>query len=135
MRRLFVENTPAAKMFQGRAWLFLGVANADSLLFDAEWQKIHKAHPERFRLSYALSQEEKNSSGGDMYVQDRMVEHAEEIFDRIHIGGAHIYFCGLKGMMPGVMGVLEKECTRRGLVWVDILKYWKEAHRWHVEVY
>ena len=27
LRRLFVEQTPAAKAFKGLAWLFLGVAN------------------------------------------------------------------------------------------------------------
>jgi hypothetical protein len=30
-----------------------------------------------------------------------MEEHAEEIFNALDTG-AHIYFCGLKGMMPGI---------------------------------
>lgn len=30
-----------------------------------------------------------------MYIQDRMEEYADEIFERLD-GGAHIYFCGLK---------------------------------------
>ena len=37
LRRLFVEKTPAAKNFKGLAWLFLGVANTDALLYDADW--------------------------------------------------------------------------------------------------
>lgn len=63
-----------------------------------------------------------------------MEEHAEEVFERMQ-RGAHLYCCGLKGMMPGLMAVLEAECQRRGLVWADTLRDWKAAGRWHVEVY
>jgi len=38
MRRLFGEGTPAGRAFSGLAWLFLGVANKDSLLYDEEFQ-------------------------------------------------------------------------------------------------
>jgi ferredoxin--NADP+ reductase len=69
MRRLFVENTPAAANFKGLAWLFLGVATSDSLLYDEEWQAMRKKHPERFRLDYAISREQKNKNGGKMYIQ------------------------------------------------------------------
>merc|ERR1719506_656166 len=34
IRRLFFEETPAAEKYQGLAWLFLGVANSDALLYD-----------------------------------------------------------------------------------------------------
>jgi ferredoxin--NADP+ reductase len=58
----------------------------------------------------------------------------DEVFDRLQ-RGAHMYCCGLKGMMAGVMGVLEAVCQVRGLVWADTLREWKAAGRWHVEVY
>ena len=35
-----MEETPAGKAFKGVAWLFLGVANTDALLYDEDWQKI-----------------------------------------------------------------------------------------------
>ena len=54
----------------------------------------------QFRLDYALSREQKNKKGGKMYIQDKVEEYADEIFDLLE-QGAHIYFCGLKGMMPG----------------------------------
>jgi ferredoxin--NADP+ reductase len=129
-----VENTPAAANFKGLAWLFLGVPNSDALLYDDEWQAMKKKSPERFRLDYALSREQKNKSGGKMYIQDRVEEYADEIFERMG-AGAHIYFCGLKGMMPGILGMLEKVCVQKGLVWADTLKGWKERGQWHVEVY
>ena len=35
-----------------------------------------------------------------MYIQDKVEEYSDEVFDLLN-NGAHIYFCGLKGMMPG----------------------------------
>jgi len=134
LRRLFVEATPAAKEFKGLAWLFLGVANTDSLLYDADWQKLKEKFPNNFRLDYALSREQNNKQGGKMYIQDKVEEYADEVFDRMS-KGAHMYFCGLKGMMPGIIEMLESVCQKKGLVWADTLKQWKEAGQWHVEVY
>ena len=54
----------------------------------------------RFRVDYALSREQKNKKGGKMYIQDKVEEYADEVFDLLD-NGAHIFFCGLKGMMPG----------------------------------
>lgn len=47
------------------------------------------------RYDLALSREEKNASGGKMYIQDKVEEYSDEVFERLD-GGAHIYFCGLK---------------------------------------
>ena len=44
IRRLFMEETPAREAYAGEAWLFLGVANSDALLYDDEWQEA-KANP------------------------------------------------------------------------------------------
>jgi ferredoxin-NADP reductase len=99
---LFGEGNPRNADYQGTAWLFLGVANADSLLYDEEFQIYKQQYPDKVRLDYALSREgEKNKSGGKMYIQDKMEEYADEVFDQLD-KGAHIYFCGLKGMMPGI---------------------------------
>lgn len=64
--------TPAAAAYKGQAWLFLGVANSDSLLYDDEWQASLKTHPSNFRLDYALSREQNNKKGGKMYIQDKV---------------------------------------------------------------
>ena len=39
LRRLFFEQTPAAANYKGLAWLFLGVAGSENLLYDADWQQ------------------------------------------------------------------------------------------------
>merc|ERR1712032_728867 len=134
VRRLFVEKTPAAKAYKGEAWLFLGVANSDALLYDDEFQAAKKAFPDNFRLDYALSREQTNKDGGKMYIQDKVAEYSDEIFTRMD-NGAHMYFCGLKGMMPGITKMLESVSEEKGLVWEDKLKEWKKKGQWHVEVY
>ena len=54
------------------------------------------------RRSYdvALSSEQKNKDGGEMFVQHRMEEHAEELYERLE-KGAHLYMCGLRGCSRG----------------------------------
>jgi len=134
VRRLFVEKTPAAANYKGQAWLFLGVANKDALLYDDEWQSVLKTHPEQFRVDYALSREETNAKGGKMYIQDKMEEYADEIFSKLE-KGAHIYFCGLKGMMPGILSMLETVAGKKGIKYEEFLDKLKKAGQWHVEVY
>ena len=133
-KRLFIENTPAAKAFKGVAWLFLGVANSDALLYDDELQMIKDKFPHQFKLDYALSREQTNKKGSKMYIQDKVEEYSEEIFERMD-KGAHMYFCGLKGMMPGILEMLEGVAASKGLVWKDKLAEWKGNGQWHVEVY
>merc|ERR1712070_836347 len=112
IRRLFTEKTPAGEAFKGVAWLFLGVSNSDALLYDDEWQKVLKEYPDNFKLDYALSREQENKNGGKMYIQDKVEEYSDEIFTRLD-NGAHIYFCGLKGMMPGIQDMLKEVCASK----------------------
>ena len=134
LKRLFVEHTPAREAFKGMAWLFLGVANSDSLLYDDELQDVLKNHPDNFRLDYALSREQTNKRGGKMYIQDKMEEYGDEIFERLE-NGAHIYFSGLKGMMPGILDMLKGVCKEKGLVCEEWIYGLKRNGQWHVEVY
>lgn len=133
LRRMFLEDVPSFK-FGGLAWLFLGVANTDSLLYDDEFSKYLQDYPDNFRYDRALSREQKNKSGGKMYVQDKIEEYSDEIFKLLD-GGAHIYFCGLKGMMPGIQDTLKKVAEQRGESWDEKLLQLKKNKQWHVEVY
>jgi ferredoxin--NADP+ reductase len=133
LRRMFMEDVPDYK-FTGLAWLFMGVANSDAKLYDDEFQAILQKYPKQFRLDYALSREQQNKSGGKMYIQDKVEEYADEVFDLLD-NGAHIYFCGLKGMMPGIQDMLERVAKEKGLVWDDFFGKLKKNEQWHVEVY
>ena len=134
IRRLFFEQTPAAEAYKGEAWLFLGVANRDALLYDDEFQEAKEKFPDNFRLDYALSREQSNKSGGKMYIQDKVEEYADEVFTKLE-NGAHIYFCGLKGMMPGIQDMLKGVAEKKGLNYDEWLKGLKQKKQWHVEVY
>ena len=68
-------------------------------------------------------------------IQDKMEEYAEEVFDLLFNHGAHIYFCGLKGMMPGIQDMLKSVCDSKGLVYDEWIAGLKSKGQWHVEVY
>jgi len=133
-RRCFYENVPNYK-FGGLFWVFMGVANSDAKLYDEEMQAIAATHPDQFRLDYALSREgAKNKRGGKMYIQDKVEEYADEVFSLLN-EGAHIYFCGLKGMMPGIQDMLERVATEKGINFEEFVEKLKHQNQWHVEVY
>ncbi|KAG2330721.1 hypothetical protein Bca52824_001901 [Brassica carinata] len=122
LRRMFMENVPTFK-FDGLA-----------LLYDEEFSSYLKDYPENFRYDKALSREEKNKKGGKMYVQDKIEEYSDEIFKLLD-DGAHIYFCGLKGMMPGIQDTLKRVAEERGESWEQKLTQLRKNKQWHVEVY
>ncbi|KAL7527352.1 hypothetical protein ACHAXR_001910 [Thalassiosira sp. AJA248-18] len=134
VRRLFFENTPAANAYKGQqAWLFLEVENSDALLYDDEFRDAKARYPDNFRLDYVLSRETQG-----VYIQDKIEEYADEIFDKL-TNGAHIYFSGLEGMMPGIHNMLASICESKGIDY----KKWMRGLRgkgskkvqWHEEVY
>ena len=139
LHRLFVENTVAKHMFSAKAWLILGVPVTGGLLYPDEFAYMqHQADigaaSGDLEVTYAISREMQNAQGGKYYVQDVLAERADELFDRLD-KGAHIYFCGLKGMMPGILAALEEVAAKKGVVWADKLKELQANGQWHVEVY
>lgn len=51
----------------------------------------------------------------------KVEEYGDEVFKKLS-DGAHIYFCGLKGMMPGILNMLEKVATKKKMNWDNTLK-------------
>jgi ferredoxin--NADP+ reductase len=134
LRRMFMEDVTPKYKFGGLAWLFLGVANTDSLLYHDEFNGYKEQYPENFKYDIALSREQKNKDGGKMYVQDKLAEHSKVIFEKLD-KGAHIYFCGLRGMMPGIQETLKTVAEEQGIDWAEFLSKLKKNKQWHVEVY
>lgn len=62
-RRCFFENISKYN-FTGLFWVFMGVANSGSKLYDDEMQAIYNTYPDQFRLDYALSREQKKPQRG-----------------------------------------------------------------------
>jgi ferredoxin--NADP+ reductase len=135
LHRLFMENTLARHMFNAKAWLILGVPVTGGLLYPDELQAMQQdASPGQLEVTYAISREMTNAAGGKLYVQDVLAARADELFSKLD-NGAVIYFCGLKGMMPGILEALGNVAKARGIDWPTKLKELQANHQWHVEVY
>merc|ERR550525_1639363 len=139
MRLLFNDAAGAAadgsRKFKGLAWLFMGVPWAKSLLYDDEHQEYVSKYPDQFRYDYAVSREQKNAAGQKMYIQTKMAEYTEELWEMMQNPNTHIYMCGLKGMEAGMEECFGGIAEKNGMVWKDFAKTMKKAHRYHVEVY
>ena len=133
LRHLSIKRTPENEFYVGKVWLFLGMANSDAQLYHDEFQLLREARPHQFRLEYALSREETNKAGEKMYIQDKMEEHADEIMEKLE-NGAHIYFCGLKSMMPGIQDMFRRVADLKGIDHDDWIRNLKTKNQWHVEV-
>ncbi|MXW39612.1 MAG: ferredoxin-NADP reductase [Synechococcus sp. SB0668_bin_15] len=121
--------------FRGKAWLFMGVPTTPNLLYEEEFQSYLSAYPENFRYTKAISREQKNGEGGRMYIQHRVAEYADEIFNLINLDATHLYMCGLRGMEPGIDEAMTAAAAARGLEWKTLRPQLKKAGRWHVETY
>lgn len=135
LHRLFMEQTVARHMFQAQAWLILGVPTTSGLLYPEEFSAMQaNTVGNKLRIDYAISREMANAKGGKLYVQDVLAQNADVLFSKLE-DGAHIYFCGLKGMMPGILDALEGVAKGKGMDWSMTLSKYKSNGQWHVEVY
>jgi len=121
--------------FRGKAWLFMGAPKTPNLLYDADFEHYQEQFPDNFRYTKAISREQQNSKGGRMYIQDRVLEHADEIFAMIEDPKTHVYMCGLRGMEPGIDEAMTAAAAAKGFDWSELRPQLKKAERWHVETY
>lgn len=86
--RAFVQER-AVQGGKGRNWLFFGNPHFDSdFLYQTEWQAaLRDGQLDRIDLAFSRDQVQK------IYVQDRMLAQASELFTWIQ-AGAHVYVCG-----------------------------------------
>ncbi|MBD1896013.1 ferredoxin--NADP reductase [Coleofasciculus sp. FACHB-129] len=136
--RMFKENERAVNTdyeFKGLAWLIFGIPTSPNILYKEELEELQQQYPENFRLTYAISREQKNPEGGRMYIQDRVAEHADELWKMIQQENTHTYICGLKGMEGGIDEALSAAAAKDGVTWSEYQRTIKKAGRWHVETY
>lgn len=138
LRRMFEPSERAKNpeyQFRGKAWLIMGVPKTPNLLYEDDFQRYLAEYPESFRYTKAISREQQNPSGGRMYIQDRVTEHADEIFSLIEDPKTHVYMCGLRGMEPGIDEAMTAAAAAKDLNWSELRPQLKKADRWHVETY
>ncbi len=137
LRRMFepTEREKNSWNFRGKAWLFMGAPKTANLLYDDDFEHYKKQFPENLIYTKAISREQQNQKGGRMYIQDRVLEHSEEIFNMIENPKTHIYLCGLKGMEPGIDEAMTTAAAAKGLNWSELRPQLRKAGRWHAETY
>jgi ferredoxin--NADP+ reductase len=121
--------------FKGLAWMFFGCAYTPNILYKDQLEELTQQYPDNFRLTYAISREQKNASGGKMYIQDRIKENADQLWELIQKPNTHTYICGLKGMEGGIDEGMSAAASKFGVNWADYQKQLKKQERWHVETY
>ncbi|CAE7239182.1 PETH [Symbiodinium natans] len=131
LRNLFNDKVSKGK-FRGCAWLFLGVPFSESLLYDEEWKEMQAEFPDQFRYDYAISNEEKsekNKINGEMWVQHKMMQYSDDLWELVKDPKTHVYMCGLKGMESGFAECFQEKVEAEGLVYTEFLKQMKKEHR------
>jgi len=134
--RMFKNNERSVNpeyQFKGFAWLIFGIPTTPNILYKQELEELQKEYPDNFRLTYAISREQKNAEGGRMYIQHRVAEHADEIWNMVKDEKTHVYICGLKGMEDGIDEAMSGAAQKEGITWKEYQRSIKE--RWHVETY
>jgi sulfite reductase (NADPH) flavoprotein alpha-component len=107
--RAFLEEREATGATGGN-WLFFGERNfASDFLYQVEWARLRQSGVlSRHDVAFSRDQAEK------VYVQDRIREQADELFEWLE-QGAHVYVCGdAKQMAPDVQDAL-LDVIARGL--------------------
>jgi ferredoxin--NADP+ reductase len=132
--RMFKEQHEDYK-FKGLAWLFFGIPFTANILYRQELEELQQQFPDNFRLTCAISREEKNPEGGKMYIQDRIKEKADDLWPLLQNTNTHTYICGLKGMEGGIDEGMSAAAGKFGVNWSEYQKQLKKEHRWHVETY
>ncbi len=132
IRHIFLEKG----FWNGRIRLFYGVKNAMEALFlndknDDIGQYMTKDTFEAFR---ALSRANKEDAEKG-YVQHKLAEHKQEVWEMILAGNFAVYICGLKGMEDGVDEVFSALAEQQGLDWPSMKKDFIKNGQWNTEVY
>lgn len=132
--KMFFEKHDDYK-FNGLAWLFLGVPTSSSLLYKEEFEKMREIAPDKFRLDFAVSREQTNEKGEKMYIQTRMAQYANELWELLKNDNTFVYMCGLKGMEKGIDNIMVSLAANDGIDWLEYKKQLKKQEQWNVEVY
>jgi len=99
----------------GKSWLFFGNRHFETeFLYQTEWQHfIQSGVLTKMHVAFSRDSEQK------VYVQHRLLEHAQELYEWIE-AGAHVYICGDRTKMAGdVMKALRDIIASEGKLTSD----------------
>ncbi|KAH0854228.1 hypothetical protein HID58_090101 [Brassica napus] len=126
----------SSSTFNGLAWLFLDVSTNISLLYK-EVILVTEFDPSHNKL--AVSREQANEKGEKMYIQTRMAEYAEELWELLKKKTTPLFTCVVSrgGGGGGGGGEPTKSLLLMvaGIDWLEYKKKLKRSEQRNVEVY
>ena len=132
--RAFVQDRVAAGA-TGRNWVFFGDQHrATDFLYESEWRQ-YLAAGQVARVDTAFSRDQLTK----VYVQDRMREHAAELWAWLK-GGAHFYVCGdakrmAKDVDTALLDVVAQQGGMDATAAAEYVKQLKKDKRYQRDVY
>lgn len=132
IRHIFLEKG----YWNGRIRLFYGIKNAMEALFlnnrnDDIGQYMTRETFEAFRALSRVHNEDSEKG----YVQHKLAEHKQEVWEIICAGNFAVYICGLKGMEEGVDEVFSTLARQQELDWPTMKAEFIKNGQWNLEVY
>jgi ferredoxin--NADP+ reductase len=113
--------------------LFFGTRTAAECLYRNELEAFMD-YP-GFHFTTAFSREQTAPDGGRMYVQHRMREQIDALWDLLQRGDTYLYICGLKGMEAGIDAVLRAHAESEGVPWGPFRTALEQSGRIRIETY
>jgi ferredoxin--NADP+ reductase len=129
LRRIYLEE-PA---WEGEVRLFFGVRTAAECLYRAELESF--GDRPGYHLHLAFSREQATADGHRMYVQHRMAEQIDALWDLLEREDTRLYVCGLKGMELGIAETLRARAEAVGVDGQAFLHGLQKGGRLLVETY
>jgi ferredoxin--NADP+ reductase len=129
LRRIYRE----LPSWEGAVFLFFGVRTAAEYLYRDELESF--GDRPGYRLHTAFSREQATADGRRLYVQHRMAEQVEAIWDLLDRENTLLYVCGLKGMELGIAETLEARAAADGVDGKALLNALQKSGRLLVETY
>lgn len=120
--------------WKGRLILFMGCkTEKEALYFNQQDDGLKKFSFLDYYL--ALSRVDKTKFGQKMYVQHRLEENIDNIWQIVENGNFVLYICGIKGIEKGIEDVFIKKAKQKKQNWLNLKEGFKKSGRWNLEVY
>jgi ferredoxin--NADP+ reductase len=113
--------------------LFYGTCTAAGCLYRAELEAFLD-YP-GFHFTTAFSREQSTAGGRRMYVQHRMAEQIEPLWDLLQRDDTYLYICGRKDMEHGIMTALRAHADAQGVPWSAFRQDLQQSGRLRTETY
>lgn len=129
LRRIYRE----LPSWEGTVDLYFGVRTAAEFLYRAELESFRDRPG--YHLHTALSREQATADGRRLYVQHRMEEQIDALWDLLVREETRLYICGVKGMESGIAETLAARAAVAGVDGKAFLHGLQKRGRLLVETY